>query len=270
MKNFLFSFLVLLSVAAFAKEENGNANQDAKLKKQRLKVMTYNIHHCNPPSAGDKIDLEAIAKVINAEKPDFVALQEVDVNTERSGKGKNQAKQLSELTGMQYYFSKAIDHQGGDYGVAVLSRFPILDSVKYSLPVHADKPEENRTVAAITILLPSKQKIIFASTHLGLKEPNRLLQAETIVSHFGKNELPMILAGDFNAVPESSVMAVFNPYFINSCSDCKPTIPVENPDKTIDFILYKKGSKLKSLKTRVIDEKYASDHLPVTADFVFE
>jgi endonuclease/exonuclease/phosphatase family metal-dependent hydrolase len=270
MKNFLFSFLVLFSVVTFAKEENGNANWSTKLKKQRLKVMTYNIHHCNPPSAGDKIDVEAIAKVINSEKPDFVALQEVDVNTERSGKGKNQAKQLAELTGMQYYFSKAIDHQGGDYGVAVLSRFSILDSVKYSLPVHADKPEENRTVAAITVLLPSNRKLIFASTHLGLKEPNRLLQAETILTHFGKTELPMILAGDFNAVPESPVMAVFKPYFTSSCSDCKPTIPVENPSKTIDYILYKKGSKLKSLKTIVMDEKYASDHLPVVADFVLE
>ena len=270
MKNFLFSFLVILSVVAFAKQVNGNVNWNAKLKKQRLKVMTYNIHHCNPPSAGDKIDVEAIAKAIIAEKPDFVALQEVDVNTERSGKGKNQAKQLAELTGMQFYFSKAIDHQGGEYGVAVLSRFPILDSIKYGLPVHADKPEENRTVAAITVMLPSKQKIIFASTHLGLKEPNRLLQAETIVSHFGKNELPMILAGDFNAVPESPVMAVFDPYFASSCSDCKPTIPVENPTKTIDYILYKKESKLKSLKTRVMDEKYASDHLPVVAEFVLE
>ncbi|GGB90265.1 endonuclease/exonuclease/phosphatase family protein [Dyadobacter sediminis] len=270
MKNFLFSFLVVLSVAAFANEENGQNINGSTFRKQGFRVMTYNIHHCNPPSAGDKIDVEAIAKVIHAEKPDFVALQEVDVNTERSGKGKNQAQQLAELTGMQFYFSKAIDHQGGEYGVAVLSRFPVLDSVKYSLPIHADKPEENRTIAAITVMLPSRQKMIFASTHLGLKEANRLLQAETIISHFGKTALPMILAGDFNAVPESPVMAVFNPYFASSCSDCKPTIPVENPSKTIDFILYKKGNKLKSLGTRVMDEKYASDHLPVVADFVFE
>jgi len=270
MKNILFSFLVLFSVIAFAKEENDKNNYGSKFRKQGFRVMSYNIHHCNPPFAGDKIDVEAIAKVINAEKPDFVALQEVDVNTERSGKGKNQAKQLAELTGMAFYFSKAIDHQGGEYGVAVLSRFPIMDSVRFSLPIHADKPEENRTVAAITVMLPSKQKMIFASTHLGLKEPNRLLQAETIINHFGKTEVPMILAGDFNAVPESPVMAVFNPYFTSSCSDCKPTIPVANPSKTIDFILYKKGNKLKSEETRVIDEKYASDHLPVVADFLFE
>ncbi|WAC09614.1 endonuclease/exonuclease/phosphatase family protein [Dyadobacter pollutisoli] len=265
MKNTLLSVLALISFSVFA-----NTGTDQPVKKFRFKVMTYNIHHCNPPSAGDKIDVEAIAKVVNAEKPDFVALQEVDVNTERSGKGKNQAQQLAALTGMKFYFSKAIDHQGGDYGVAVLSKYAIIDSARASLPIHADKPEENRTIAAITVTLPSKQKIIFASTHLGLKEPNRLLQAEKIMESFGKNELPMILAGDFNAVPESPVIAYFDKYFTRTCSDCKPTIPVEAPNKTIDFIMAKKGSKLKGGETRVIDEKYASDHLPVVAEFTLE
>jgi len=263
MKNSFFTLLILLSVGVFANA----ADLGKPAKKYRFKVMTYNIHHCNPPSAGDKIDVEAIAKVINAEKPDFVALQEVDVNTERSGKGKNQAQQLAALTGMKFYFSKAIDHQGGDYGVAVLSKFAIEDSVRFALPIHADKPEENRTVAAITVTLPNKQKIIFASTHLGLKEPNRLLQAETIMEKFGKTTSPMILAGDFNAVPESPVIAYFDKYFTRSCTDCKPTIPVEMPNKTIDFIMHKQGSKLKSSDTKVIDEKYASDHLPVIASF---
>lgn len=262
MKNSLFSLLILLSAAVFA-----NAGSDNPAKKYKFKVMTYNIHHCNPPSAGDKIDVEAIAKVINAEKPDFVALQEVDVNTERSGKGKNQAQQLAALTGMKFYFSKAIDHQGGDYGVAVLSKYKIEDSVRYALPIHADKPEENRTVAAVTVTLPNKQKIVFASTHLGLKEPNRLLQAETIMEKLGKTALPMILAGDFNAVPESPVIAYFDKFFTRTCSDCKPTIPVETPNKTIDFIMYKQGSRLKGADTKVIDEKYASDHLPVVASF---
>jgi endonuclease/exonuclease/phosphatase family metal-dependent hydrolase len=239
-------------------------------KKQQFKVMTYNIHHCNPPSAGTKIDVEAIARVINAEKPDFVALQEVDVNTERSGKGKNQAQQLAQLTGMHFYFSKAIDHQGGDYGVAVLSRFPIIDSVRYDLPVHADMAEENRTVAAVTVMLPSREKLIFASTHLGLKEPNRLLQAETLMRHFEKTKLPMILAGDFNAVPESQVITYFDQYFTRTCTVCQPTIPVEKPDKAIDFIMAMKGQRLKSTGTKVIDEQYASDHLPVVAQFTLD
>ncbi|GAB3987726.1 hypothetical protein GCM10028807_08790 [Spirosoma daeguense] len=228
--------------------------------------MTYNIHHCNPPSAGTNIEIDAIARVISKEKPDLVALQEVDVNTERSGKGVDQAKELARLTGMHYFFSKAIDHQGGDYGVAVLSRFPILESIRYTLPVDPAIGGEIRTIAAITVDVAKGKKITFASTHLDLKEDNRVIQSELIVKHFGDSKTPMILAGDFNALPDSKVIQYFDKMFTRSCQECGFTIPVKNPNRTIDFIMYKSGSTFSNVSTRVIDEQYASDHLPVVAD----
>lgn len=235
--------------------------------KPNLKVMSYNIHHCNPPSAGDKIDVEAIAAVINKEKPDFVALQEVDVNTERSGKGKNQARQLAELTGMNFFFAKAIDHQGGDYGVAVLSRFPILDSVRHILPIDNAIGGEIRTIAAVTAEISKGKKVMFASTHLDLKEQNRKTQAELIVKHFANAAYPLIIGGDFNAKPDSPVIGYLDQHFTRSCKhDCMPTIPVENPNRAIDFIMFRPGSAISSISTRVIDEKYASDHLPVVVE----
>lgn len=235
--------------------------------KANLKVMSYNIHHCNPPSAGTKIDVEAIAAVINKEKPDFVALQEVDVNTERSGKGLNQAQQLAKLTGMNYFFSKAIDHQGGDYGVAVLSRFAILDSARFILPIDNAIGGEIRTIAAVTAEISKGKKVIFASTHLDLKAPNRMSQAELIVKHFEKSAYPMILGGDFNDKPESPVISYMDQHFTRSCKqNCLPTIPVENPNRAIDFIMFKPASIISSISTRVIDEKYASDHLPIVVE----
>jgi len=259
----LFCFATLMAIGQ-GQKSSGAAKQ--KTLATDITVMTYNVHHCNPPSAGDKIDVEAIAKVILAEKPDLVALQEIDVNTERSGKGVNQARLLGELTGMKYYFSKAIDHQGGAYGVAVLSRFPIIDSINYRLPIYPDKPEEFRTIAVVKVLLPSGQNMLFASTHLGLKEPNRLLQAEKIIEHFGKNDLPMVLGGDFNAVPESKVIQYFDQYFTRTCKDdCLATIPVENPNKTIDFIMFNGKESFQTMEIRTLVEKYASDHLPVVA-----
>ena len=48
--------------------------------------MSYNIHIGNPPSKPGIIDMKAIIKAIKIENPDLVALQEVDVNTNRSGK----------------------------------------------------------------------------------------------------------------------------------------------------------------------------------------
>ncbi|OIN58545.1 endonuclease/exonuclease/phosphatase family protein [Arsenicibacter rosenii] len=239
---------------------------DAPARVKRITVMTYNIHHCNPPSAGAKIDMEAIARVINKEKPDLVALQEVDVNTERSGKGLHQARELARLTGMHAYFSKAIDHQGGDYGVAVLSKFPIVDSSRIILPIDPAIGGEVRTLATITVDAGRGQKLIFACTHLDLKEANRLTQAGLILKHLEGSTLPVILGGDFNALADSKVLRQLEQRFTRTCQDCQPTIPVEKPNRAIDFILYSNGGRVKPLSTRVIDEQYASDHLPVVAE----
>lgn len=263
MTKFLFLSLLLVALATCANEEPNNSTIQ---KARTIRVMTYNIHHCNPPSAGTKIDVPAIARVITTEKPDLVALQEVDVHTERSGKELHQARELARLTGMRFFFAKAIDHQGGDYGVAVLSRFPILDSTRFILPVDPAIGGETRTIAAITVEPANGKRLIFASTHLDLKEPNRLSQSERIVDGFKASALPMILAGDFNALPDSRVMQYLGQHYVRSCQNCQPTIPVDKPNRAIDFVLYKPGGRIKSRSTSVINETYASDHLPVVAE----
>lgn len=235
--------------------------------KNTLRVMTYNIHHANPPSEAEKIDMEAIARVIARQKPDLVALQEVDIHTERSGKKLDQARELARLTGMKSFFMKALDYQGGEYGIAVLSKYPIVDSAGYLLPRDPALGGEDRAVASITVQLPGKQKVIFASTHLDLKEGNRLSQAKALIGHFENSSLPVILGGDFNALAGSPVISLFDQTFTRTClTNCAPTIPVKNPNRTIDFIMYKPQAALNVLSTRVIDEQYASDHLPVLVE----
>lgn len=270
MKNWVYGLSLVLLVAACNKNSNLPGGSDGKNPgaKGVLKVMTYNIHHANPPSEQVKIDMEAIARVINQEKPDLVALQEVDVYTERSGKKLDQARELGRLTGMKSFFMKALDYQGGEYGIAVLSKHPIVDSAGYLLPRDPAVGGEDRAVASITVQLPGNKKVIFASTHLDLKESNRLSQAKALTGHFENSNIPMILAGDFNALVGSPVINWFDQHLTRTCStDCAPTIPVVNPNRTIDFIMYKPENSFKVLKTRVIDEQYASDHLPVVAEF---
>lgn len=233
-----------------------------------LKVMAYNVHHCNPPARTDGfIDVPAIARVINDAKPDLVALQEIDVNTERSGKGENQARELGRLTGMHFFFAKAIDYQGGEYGVAVLSKFPILDSTAYPLPLPKGTSGEPRVVAAIKVEVTKGLPVWFASTHLDLKEETRLFQSDLIIKRFTSLKEPFILGGDFNAVPTSRVIALLDGAFTRSCLDnCLPTSPNINPRRTIDYIMFTQHRRVRALNTEVIDETYASDHLPVTAE----
>ncbi len=88
-----------------------------------LRIMTYNIHHCE--GTDRQIDIERIAEIIRKSGCDLVALQEVDRRTTRS----NQVDQLTELarlTGLHPYFGKAIDFGGGEYGVAILSKYPAI------------------------------------------------------------------------------------------------------------------------------------------------
>lgn len=235
---------------------------------QRLKVLSYNIHHANPPSKPDLIDIEAIAKVIRAEKPDLVALQEIDVNNTRSGKTLHEADELGRLTGMRAFFAKGIDYGGGEYGVAILSRLPMEDMQRIPLPTEESTKGEHRTLGTAVITLQGGKKIIFSVTHLDAQSNsiNRMLQMRKITEHFTGVKLPVIIAGDFNAVPGSEVINMLDSSFTRSCiTGCGFTIPVLNPNKTIDFIAFRPSRSFKVIKHEVISETYASDHLPVMA-----
>lgn len=243
----------------------------AQLHDRSLKVMTYNIHHANPPSKPDVIDMQAIAHVINNYQPDLVALQEVDVNNRRSGESLDQAAELGKLTGMEHFFVKGIDYEGGAYGIAVLSRLPILNADSLRLPMEQNSGGEPRVMAIITVETESGDSLLFACTHLDLKEENRMLQANAITAHFNKRLLPVIIGGDFNAKPGSDVINHFDKYFKRSSVPGKAafTIPEKQPNREIDFIMYKSKGAFKPVKHEVVKEPYASDHLPVYVEFTY-
>lgn len=231
-----------------------------------LRIMAYNVHHANPPSKPDSIDINAIVRTIEAQNPDIIALQEIDANTERSGKG-NQAEMIAEKLGMNVFFGKAIDYGGGEYGVAVLSKYSISEEKVHRLPTAPETNGEPRVLATVKISLPDNTFIRFGSTHLDAQktDTNRLLQINEIVKIASEENLPMIVAGDFNAPPNTEVIDVLDQYFTRTCSTCEPTIPVHNPSKAIDFIFYKPQDFLSVISHRVINETYASDHLPILA-----
>src|SRR5215207_8107697 len=91
-----------------------------------LRVMTYNIHV--GVGMDKKLDLQRIADVINRQQPDLVGLQEVDRGVRRT-EGKDEIAELAAMTRMNFAFAPNLDYQGGKYGVAILSRWPIKDTV---------------------------------------------------------------------------------------------------------------------------------------------
>ncbi|WP_343530944.1 endonuclease/exonuclease/phosphatase family protein [Pedobacter sp.] len=240
-------------------------------KADTITVVSYNIHHGNPPAKPGLIDLDAIANVLANQKPDFVALQEVDVNINRSG-NINQAEYLAKKLNMYFYFAKAIDHDGGDYGVAILSKYPILEQHTLKFSRIEGVKAEDRVLAIVSVKLANGKKVAFGSTHLDHQkdEALRLLQISEIVKYAEKEKGTFIIAGDFNAVPNSATIQFLDKNFTRTCNQCGFTIPVVTPKRTIDFIAFKPSRKISVSSHEVIQEHQASDHLPIVAKIIIK
>lgn len=232
-----------------------------------IKVMTYNVHHCNPPEKPGIIDVDAIAAVIKKQNADIVALQEIDVNTGRSGKI-NEAEQLAVKAGYKsFFFAKAIDFDGGQYGIAILSRYPLSGTKAYPLPMDETIGGEQRMLATGTVTLADGKTFRFGCTHLdaGRSNASRLLQVKEISRITRETALPFIIAGDFNSSEGSDVINMLDEDFTRTCNKCAPTFWEDNETGAIDFIASKPKDACNVLSHTVIQNKEASDHMPVVA-----
>ena len=231
-----------------------------------LRVLTYNIHHGE--GADGKLDLERIAKVILSEKPDLVALQEVDQTTKRTG-GVDQIASLAELTSLHCAYGKAMDFQGGGYGVAMLSRWPLQETVTHALPIAVGV--EPRAVLSATVQLGENgPKIQFLVSHVDHRAnpTQRTIQIAKIRELFPPkpDAIPALLAGDLNATPESSVIkGLLDDWSDTAAGQHFFSIPSGRPTSKIDYILFRPATRWRTVETRALGEAVASDHRPVLA-----
>lgn len=283
MKRILTAAALLLVVAACNKDENYNDKYGDRAvippKGQSLRVMTYNIYGARATSPANAADLDAIAEVIRRQNPDFVTLNEVDVFTNRTGKDVHQARDLAEKLGMEWHFSKAIDRDGGEYGDAVLSKYPILEKRSYRLPCAAEQPGEDRSLCVIRVQIDGKDLYV-ASTHLDhlSGDASRLVQA-TEIRRIRDTELEgdLILCGDLNAIPSSNVIATMTSFLTNTGPIDQYTFPSDDPSRKIDYIMYAPIERFGVQNCQVVsrgDQQVggvdASDHRPVIADIRFQ
>ncbi|MFK7818224.1 MAG: endonuclease/exonuclease/phosphatase family protein [Planctomycetaceae bacterium] len=224
-----------------------------------LRVLRYNIHH--GAGVDGKLDLERIAKVILSTKPDIVALQEVDRFARRSG-NVDQAKKLAKLTRMHFAFGPNIKLGEGDYGNAVLSRFPLRVRKNHQLP-NIDNGEQ-RGVLDVDVRTPTGP-IRFLATHFDHRKPDEeRLASARFVDTLLKRELlvPTLLAGDLNATPESEPLRLLGRHW-HRPDGVFPTIPVKSPTRQIDFVIAAKRTDSKFVESKVVAEPVASDHRPL-------
>lgn len=230
----------------------------------RLKVLSYNIHHGE--GTDERVDLARQAEVIRKADPDLVALQEVDDRTQRTG-GIDQTEQLAELTGLKGRFAKQLDYEGGGYGQAVLSRFPLSEVQVHWLP---GRPERQRRIAASVTVDLGEQTLTFVTTHLHhFDEQFRREQAEALNSLLAAGDGPIVLAGDLNAVPGSGPIATLEKHWSSATAGEAQalTYPAQRPERQLDYVFVRPSNRIRVTSAKVIEESIASDHRPLLVEF---
>ncbi len=243
-------------VTTFARDAEKSGEHEG-LKPDEIAIGSYNIRHGN--GNDQKLDLKRTGEVIASMDCDIVGLQEVDFRAERSG-NVNQIASLGRQLHMYGDFSKFMDFQGGEYGIAVLSRLPVQDSWSIPLP----EGGEPRSAAAMRFLTRDHRPVTAIALHFDWVEDDnaRFAQARALVSAIGEIAGPVLLIGDFNDTPESRTMALFREIGL-ICDESSATWPSVNPDKRIDYIVAIPKHRWEVVDSKVIPETMASDHRPI-------
>lgn len=223
-----------------------------------VRILAYNTHHGE--GMDGVLDLERIAEVISAVDPDLVVLQEIDRLVERTG-WVDQAVEYGSLTGLGPLFGEFMEYQGGLYGMALLSRLPVLDWVNHRLPDGA----EPRSALTARVRLPTTGKeLVIAGIHFYRSEEERSAQARALMEKLVEDDGLVILAGDFNSTPGSPVMELLaTRWLVVPKTGPSFTFPADEPAREIDFMLISQDQGVRVLEHRVLGESVASDHRPI-------
>jgi len=228
-----------------------------------LRVLTYNIHHGE--GLDGKVDLVRISELITNLQADVVCLNEVDKGVTRT-KGRDLTAELAALTRMTGVFSNNYHFQGGEYGNAILTRYPVISSKNTHYTML--RPGEQRGILQVRIDAGGRE-VVFMATHIDYRpdDTERLMNVDEIFGllprYSGKT---VIVAGDFNDTPGKRVHSKMKERFRDAWEEAGPgdglTIPVKKPTKRIDYIWLEKNAPLK-VKEIAVPYSEASDHLPL-------
>lgn len=263
----------------FRKIRTPHANPLGEPRETTLKILSYNIHSCL--NLNGQYNPSRTANVIAGLSPHIVALQEVDAEQKRSH-FVHQAAYLADCLNMTYQFFPIMENVGEKYGLAILSRFPIIDLKCNYLPAApAGKRREKRGVMMALIDAPMGPMRVF-NTHFSLHTRDRILQAQSLLQDHlisrDSSHAPVVLCGDLNAGPRSSAYKMLRSHL----EDVQIVPPVRKgypkstffswcPVRRIDHIFISSHFK----PTRVLapsdyEARMTSDHLPLLAELALK
>ncbi|MBQ4051384.1 MAG: endonuclease/exonuclease/phosphatase family protein [Oscillospiraceae bacterium] len=232
-----------------------------------MRIMSFNTQHCMDYITKE-IDFDLFAGVILSSGADIIGLNEM------RGKGVSsdytaQVDILSEKTGLEGYFAKAIDVNGVDpYGNGLLSRFPILKAETIPVPdpkepMPGGKWYETRCLLKAVIDAPGGPLTVCV-IHFGLNPDEQENAVQTVLSAI--TEERCVLMGDFNVLPDDPVLIPIRERMFDTAelfAEPKLSFPSDKPDRKIDYLFVSKDMKVLAADIPAI---VASDHRPYTAE----
>jgi endonuclease/exonuclease/phosphatase family metal-dependent hydrolase len=234
---------------------------------RRITLMTYNVY--SGRTLDGRYDLGGKIEAIHSVSPDILGLNEVHLNTIHSG-GTSQTEIFAQSLGYRYsYFARSIYHDGGEYGISLLTRFPILECATVPIPEtpcgEGEKSFEPRVIIN-AVVDAGGERIHVMTSHYGLTgaEQTRAV-AETL--RLSELDMPAVFMGDLNAEPDDPVLGPLFKRFCDTAAGLSRsdtlTFRSDAPDRRIDYIFVSRHFRV--LGSRVLPVT-ASDHRPVAAE----
>lgn len=216
-----------------------------------FKIATFNIHN----GMDVNYNFELLARDIVQSGASVIALQEIDQLTERN-RHQDTLKILSEYTGFPYYAYHATlpDFLGGEYGIAVLSKYPIASFEGEWLPRNGNGEQR---AALKTVIDLGGASLSFISTHCD----GRIIEKElSAIRQMLSAKEQYVVGGDFNSQSYPEFEVFEDAELANSPK--KPLVTTKN-GKYIDNLVCSNNIQIRSAKA--IDTGH-SDHFLLVAE----
>ena len=264
-----------------------------------LRVATYNIHRGR--GSDGRLDLARTADLVLSLNADLIALQEVETPALMAARA---FLERVSAAGYQPLLGPTIRNERHDYGNVLLSRLPLLDCERVDLSVPGREPrgllDARFGPLPDGIAEPAgegarRQPLLMLrclATHLGLRRSERHRQVARIVAQLKTarlrprgaeahelgldadiepspaacSETPILLLGDFNEWHLSSRLRPLARRLVSA--PARSSWHAWWPLLALDRIWYRGLSLRSTWVLRGGSARWASDHLPLVADFV--
>ncbi|HZQ26349.1 MAG TPA: endonuclease/exonuclease/phosphatase family protein [Acidimicrobiales bacterium] len=213
-----------------------------------MRIVTFNIQHARRPDG--TVDIDALGAACAGFGANLLALQEVDVHLERSGR-RDMAADVAVATGMEVAFGPAIAIRGGQYGNALLVRGPLADVAVAPLSLTA-------RAEARSVLLASALGCSVAATHLSIDDGEAQIQLAEVVRLLRDRPPPYVLLGDLNLRTDQ-----LSDLDLALADGADPTWPAGQPRVRIDHVAVE---GLSVERVSVLPAAPVSDHRPLLVE----